>query len=85
MVKPCTECELEFQPQKCGQCNDFMLWFPEAWNNACAWLRRELEWREQRRREKAAIQASLELKPSSDGTYSYRDIVFGTIFTELWR
>lgn len=74
MVKPCKECEKEFQPGECGVCPAWEVWFPEAWDNACAWILRELEWAEERRAAKPSRQ-----------TYTYREIVFGTVFTELWR
>lgn len=77
LVKPCRECEKEFRPGKCGYCPEWESWFPSAWNNACAWIRRELELAEERH--------AADVIAKSARTYTYREIVFGTVFTELWR
>lgn len=73
MVRPCKECEFEFQPKKCGTCTQWNAWFPEAWDLAREWILRELAWSEAKP------------KSSPDGKYTYREIVFGAVFTELWR
>lgn len=77
MVKPCKECENEFCPAKCRDCTALKVWFPQAWDSIRAWVLREIAWAEERRRLKA--------RPAPDGRYSHREIVFGTVFTELWR
>lgn len=81
MVRPCKECHNEFKPSNCGKCTEWDSWFPEAWDNACAWLRRELEWAQERRERKEAARAAV----AAACGRTYRDIVFGTVFTKLWR
>lgn len=80
MVRPCKECEKDKLPGDC-ECRDWRKWFPESWFHVCAWIRRELAWKEERCRAKKRP----EPKPSPDGRYTHREIVFGTVFTELWR
>lgn len=84
LVKPCKECKYEFyktMPAQCKVCSDWDRWFLEAWQRTCEWIRRELEWAEER----CGAKTKPEPKPSPDGKYTYREIVFGTVFTELWR
>lgn len=69
MVRPCKECENEHK--RCGGCDDWNEWFPQAFDFAAERIRRETTF--------------YDTHEPTQRPITYRDIVFWTVFTEQWR